>query len=104
MSTSNPFKRLVCLIAAFAMTLSLFCVGGNLFAVNAQAATARQMEALDRGLVAVKTGSGVFLSWRLLGTESYATSFNVYRDGTLIKSGITDSTNYLDAAGSTSSS
>ena len=30
----------------------------------------RQMERLGRGLVAVKTNGGIFLSWRLLGTES----------------------------------
>ena len=29
----------------------------------------RQMEALDRGLVAVKTENGVFISWRVLGNE-----------------------------------
>lgn len=45
----------------------------------AQAAT-RQMERLDRGLVALPTSSSeVFLSWRLLGTEALSTSFDVYR-------------------------
>ena len=40
----------------------------------------RQMEALDRGLVAVKQGDGkVFLSWRLLGTDVQETAFDVYR-------------------------
>nr|MCU0748285.1 hypothetical protein [Akkermansiaceae bacterium] len=40
----------------------------------------RQMEALDRGLVAVKQGDGkVFLSWRLLGTDAQETAFDVYR-------------------------
>ena len=29
----------------------------------------RVMEKLDRGTVAVKTNDGVYLSWRLLGTE-----------------------------------
>lgn len=72
--------------------------------VNAASATARQMEALSRGLVAVKTDNGVFLSWRLLGTESYSTKFNVYRDGVKIASNISDSTNYLDKSGSSSSS
>jgi hypothetical protein len=41
---------------------------------------ARQAEFLDRGLVAVKTDGGVFLSWRLLGSESYDAGFNLYRD------------------------
>ncbi|MBQ2803647.1 MAG: hypothetical protein IJF07_07090, partial [Lachnospiraceae bacterium] len=68
------------------------------------ASTARQMEALSRGLVAVKTDSGVFLSWRLLGTESYATKFNVYRNGVKIASNISDSTNFLDTKGSADAS
>lgn len=40
----------------------------------------RNMEFLDRGLVAVKASSHTaFLSWRLLGTEDYGTGFHVYR-------------------------
>jgi len=41
----------------------------------------RQMERLDRGLVAINQGKddGVFLSWRLLGTEPRELGFNVYR-------------------------
>jgi hypothetical protein len=60
------------------------------------------MEKLDRGLVAVKSGSGYFLSWRLFGTDPQDTSFgfNVYRGTTKLNSAvITDSTNYLDSAG-----
>ncbi|SET45265.1 rhamnogalacturonan lyase family protein [[Clostridium] polysaccharolyticum] len=69
-----------------------------------EAASSWQMESLDRGLVAVKSGNGIFLSWRLLGTENYATSFNVYRDGVKIAGPITDSTNYFDAGGNTNNS
>ncbi|MBN1516990.1 rhamnogalacturonan lyase [Candidatus Sumerlaeota bacterium] len=58
------------------------------------------MEYLDRGLVAIKSNDGIFLSWRLLGTEPDAIAFNVYRDGELLNhSPITDSTNYVDANG-----
>src|SRR5690606_34697495 len=40
----------------------------------------RKMEYLDRGLVGIKTSpTSVFLSWRLLGTDEYATAFNLYR-------------------------
>ena len=40
----------------------------------------RQMEALNRGLVAVKTPSdGVFVSWRLLGGDPENVAFNLYR-------------------------
>ena len=41
---------------------------------------ARLMENLDRGVVALNQGAGkVFVSWRLLGTESPDTGFNLYR-------------------------
>jgi rhamnogalacturonan endolyase len=43
----------------------------------------RQMERLGRGVVAVNQGDGkVFVSWRLLGDDPEATSFNLYRDST----------------------
>ncbi len=40
----------------------------------------RQMEWLDRGLIAVPDRQGkVLVSWRLLGTEDPQSVFNVYR-------------------------
>ena len=40
----------------------------------------RQMEVLDRGIVAVRKDSGeVFISWRLLGTDADKTEFNLFR-------------------------
>ena len=65
-----------------------------------------QIEKLDRGLVAVKTDDGVFLSWRLFVTEvtgynktgMTGTDFNVYKNGKMIAR-VTDSTNYLDKEG-----
>ena len=63
----------------------------------------RQMETLNRGLVAVKTSSGVFTSWRIDGTEYYDTKYNLYRDGTLVNSEPLDVSNYTDAAGDASS-
>ena len=82
--------------------LAALCMLGTaglcLNSVSVQAAS-RQIEALDRGLVAVKSGDGVYLSWRLLGTENYDIGFNVYRNGTKIAGPITDSTKYQDAAG-----
>lgn len=41
----------------------------------------KQVERLDRGVVALQTARGAFVSWRLLGTEPPAVRFNVYRDG-----------------------
>jgi len=67
-------------------------------------AGSRQMEKLDRGLVAVKTNNGVFLSWRMLGTEPSSIAFNLYRNGTKLNSSpITGATNYVDSGGNTSS-
>lgn len=55
---------------------------------------------LERGLVAVPTEEGIFLSWRLLGTEPADLGFNVYRDGQLVNpQPIVSSTNYLDTEG-----
>ncbi|GAB3810309.1 rhamnogalacturonan lyase [Kribbella italica] len=68
------------------------------------------LEHLDRGLVATSTSEGVFLSWRLLGPEATGhsghgltgTDFAVYRDGRRIAK-VTDSTNYVDPAGTPTS-
>ena len=61
---------------------------------------ARQMEWLDRGLVAVKTSEGVFLSWRVLGTDDKNVGFNLYRDGVKIASFTgTEASNYIDKSG-----
>ncbi len=58
------------------------------------------MERLDRGVVAVATSSGVFVSWRMLGTEADDVAFNVYRNGTKLNaSPITTSTNFVDGTG-----
>ena len=65
-----------------------------------------QMENLDRGVVAVKVTGGVYVGWRMMGYEYTGTdadtSYNLYKDGTLLKN-VTDSTNYLDAAGTSTS-
>src|SRR5262245_15826083 len=58
--------------------------GGLALAAAEQATTApagpRQMEHLGRGVVAVHQGDGkVFVSWRMLGTDSDDIAFNLYR-------------------------
>ena len=61
------------------------------------------MEKLDRGLIAVKTGSSTFLSWRLLGFDDEDhTRFDIMRDGIVIA---TDQykTNYLATGGTDAS-
>ena len=61
----------------------------------------RVMEKLDRGTVAVKTNDGVYLSWRLLGTESLTNqAFDIYRDSEKIyTTGEHDATCYTDSKG-----
>jgi len=65
-----------------------------------------QMENLDRGVVAVVVTGGVYVGWRMLGYEYTGTdadtSYNLYRDGTKVQN-VTDSTNFLDAAGKSTS-
>ena len=64
----------------------------------------RPMEFLDRGVVALETNDGIFLSWRMLGTDPVDIGFNLYRDGDKINDeAITTSTNYMDVGGSVNS-
>jgi rhamnogalacturonan endolyase len=62
------------------------------------------MERLDRGVVAVQSEQGVFISWRLLATEPQTVGFNVYRQGhntepqLLTTEPLTAGTNWVDSA------
>ncbi len=62
----------------------------------------RQMENLDRGVIAVKEKGGFYISWRVLGTDPDNLAFNLYRkSGTkkevlLNTSPITGATNFVD--------
>ncbi|NLG40041.1 MAG: dockerin, partial [Fibrobacter sp.] len=67
-------------------------------------AATRQMEYLDRGVVAVKVSNGVYLSWRLLASDAPNTEFKIYRSGTLIKTVAgNEGTNFVDVSGAASS-
>jgi autotransporter-associated beta strand protein len=71
------------------------------FPSNAQ----RQMEKLDHGVLAVKVNNGVFVSWRVLGTEWRGVAYNLYRDSQKINtSPITGASNFLDESGTINSS
>lgn len=66
---------------------------------QANAAASWQQDRLDRGVVAVKTDDGVFVSWRHLAADGDAT-FNIYRDGVkLNEAPLVNISNYTDAAG-----
>ncbi len=61
----------------------------------------RQMERLDRGLIAMPvTGGGIFLSWRIFASEYANTGYNLYRGNTKIATlSSTDASNYTDKTG-----
>lgn len=91
------------------LTMSAAVAAGSIAALpvtNASAATAkataqrqtREVEYLDRGLVAVRVDGGVYLSWRWLGTEADDTTYDIYRNGVKIVSGL-NNTNYTDTKG-----
>ncbi len=65
---------------------------------DAVVTTAKQMEFLNRGVVALrKSATEVFVSWRLLGNDPSDIAFNIYRDNVKINATpITTSTNYVD--------
>ena len=79
--------------------LLLVCIAWmNLMPSQAQ----RQIEELDRGLMAIKTGNGVYLSWRVLGHEYLNTSYNLYRETTKLNTEpITGASCFQDPDGTT---
>ena len=56
----------------------------------------RQADKLSRGLVAVPSDTGALISWRLSGTESISTAFNLYRNGEKLNAFPIIGTNYSD--------
>ncbi len=64
----------------------------------------RRMENLDRGTVAVKTAGGVYVNWRINGTEWFDVSYNIYRNGIKLNATpITGASNYQDVSGTLAS-
>ena len=51
----------------------------------------RVTDKLDRGLVAVPASSGNLVSWRIFAEEYYGVTYNLYANGSLLKSGLTAS-------------
>ena len=78
-----------------ALFIFLFSVG--------TATAQRYTDHLDRGLVAMKVGKGVFLSWRIQAEEYYDVTYNVYRDGTKLNDAPLSVSNFTDTEGTTSS-
>ena len=63
----------------------------------------RPTDRLDRGLVAVPSSGGNFVSWRIFGEEYYDTEYNLYRDGVRLNSTPLRVSNFQDNSGSTGS-
>ena len=78
-------KRLFLFVALFAMTTNLMAQ--------------RVTDKLDRGLVAVPSGSGSFVSWRIFGEEYYDTQYNLYRDGVKVNEDPLSVSNFTDTGG-----
>ncbi|MDO3386664.1 rhamnogalacturonan lyase [Gilvimarinus sp. SDUM040013] len=65
-------------------------------------AGARQLEQLDRGLIAVPAEEGVLVSWRKLQRDSDQLSLVLYRNGELLSNQfVSQRTNFLDRQGDT---
>lgn len=61
-------------------------------------------ERLTRGLVALPSQSkGIYLSWRMLADDDDNTTFDIIRDGQVIKTGIALTTSYNDDQGNVNS-
>lgn len=71
-----------------------------LLTLGGQALAQRPTDKLDRGLLAVPSGSGYLVSWRLMGEEYYGTTFNLYRNGTKVNTAPISTSNYMDTSGS----
>ena len=108
--------------AVFALVLSILSSSVNAFAIaekgviqklttnksaqektaklwNEREFTTRRLEHLNRGLVAIKTNDGIFVSWRWLGTESNTVKYNLYRDGKRVNAFPLNVTNFTDTNG-----
>ena len=95
-------KKLTAFLTAAVMVTSVVSISVlTSYADTNSTIEKRVMEKLDRGTVAVKTNGGVYLSWRLLGTESLTNqAFDIYRDSEKIyTTGEHDATCYTDSKG-----
>lgn len=81
-------------IKHFALSIIMVFLGIEIYA---QTTPLAQMEKLDRGVVAVPSGSKTFVSWRLLGTDAENTTFDLMRNGKLVVTGL-EVTNYTDGS------
>ncbi|PTN05920.1 T9SS type A sorting domain-containing protein [Mangrovibacterium marinum] len=76
------------------LLLLIGCSSGPVF-------SQRPMEYLNRSIVPLETKNGIYLTWRMLGTDPADVAFNLYRNGEKINENPIDgASNYTDASGS----
>ena len=68
--------------------------------VNTSLQAQRFTDELDRGIVAVNLNGQVFVSWRILPEEYYGTTYNLYKNGSLVQGNL--SVSNWTGSGSTS--
>ena len=102
------FKRITAACASLAVAASTFAGIGTQLTANAAYGVGGNgkaiMEYLDRGIYAIKSGNGMFISWRFNANDADDAEFQLFRDNQLIytsKAG--DPTDFWDASGSASS-
>lgn len=80
------------------MIRTLLCVSFLFLTLSNDCFAQRQMENLNRGLVAIKTDSNhVYIGWRLLGNDQPGTGFNLYRGKSKLNTKpIANATGFID--------
>ena len=74
-----------------------------IFSINNIIAKNWQPEQYDRGLVVIPMGTGNFVSWRMFTTDGIYTTFDVLRNGNVVKSDLNTVTSYQDQGGNKTS-
>lgn len=97
-NSKKNLKRLGAISLVIAQIAAVGVVAPISAGAQASSAITRNVENLDRGVVATKTNDGVLVSWRRLATEPADTTFTLYRNKEKINEGAV--TNFVDAQGS----
>ena len=99
-------RKIMAYAASAVLAASIAPAGIGSMPASAKYGTGNSVvEHLDRGIYAVKNGSGMFVSWRWNADDADNTEFRLYRDGQLVytsKAG-TGATCYQDNGGGTNS-
>ena len=99
----RKLRKIISLAGAAAICLSVAYQPGMLIN-RAAAAGGYSMEKLNRGIYAVKSSQGMFVSWRFNADDASDAEFRLYRDDNLIYTSASgEATCFLDKSGNTSS-